>query len=319
MRLKSTILDSLIAKEAVTSKTAGFENHLRNAMEQLGYEHGSWELKTTPRNVLLLTGGADKKQYEELAELLKPDFNANYNGRHKGLVFGAVTPLFSKDLKFAEKKQAQVSNFAVNVKPTMLKLKNNERLSPEEKKHVNQYYLEVVATIPAMKNFAENIKDIMTKVVANKKLTPEENNKIVQFYLESLQHIASKIKLKKQAAEPVNLEKIMATLQKGLPNLVTTLNMSATQAESIFKVRKDQKNAHRAYKKLVFAANLVQESLTLIGKVKLVKEKPPEPAPAPEPKPVPAAPEAKPAPAPIPAAVPQKKKQQPQQSGEQLR
>jgi hypothetical protein len=226
MRLKSTILDSLIAKEAVTSKTAGFENHLRNAMEQLGYEHGSWELKTTPRNILLLTGGADKKQYEELAELLKPDFNANYNGRHKGLVFGAVTPLFSKDLKFAEKKQA---------------------------------------------------------------------------------------------AEPVNLEKIMATLQKGLPNLVTTLNMSATQAESIFKVRKDQKNAHRAYKKLVFAANLVQESLTLIGKVKLVKEKPPEPAPQPEPKPVPAAPEAKPAPAPIPAAVPQKKKQQPQQSGEQLR
>jgi len=203
MRLKSTIMDSLVAKEAVVSKSAGFENHLRVAMEQLGYEHGSWELKTSPRNVLLLTGGADEKQYKELAEKLKPDFNANYNSRHKGLTFGAVTPLFREDLRFKGKK-AQTQ-------------------------------------------------------------TP-------------------------------SLEKIMATLQKGLPGIVTTLNMSATQAESIFKAKKSQKNAHRAYKKLVLAANLVQESLTLIGKVKLVE---PKPKPAPEPEPVP---ETQPAPAAAPAA-----------------
>lgn len=72
---------------------------------------------------------------------------------------------------------------------------------------------------------------------------------------------------KKQAAIP-ELEKILVALKKGLPNLVTTINMSANQANRIV-TETGEKHAEKVYKKLIQAANLVQESLTFLGKIKI--------------------------------------------------
>ena len=79
---------------------------------------------------------------------------------------------------------------------------------------------------------------------------------------------AVKVASEKTAQETTStIEKILVTLKKGLPELVTTVNMSAKQANSIAELGGD-KHAEKAYKKLVTAADLIQESLTEVGKIK---------------------------------------------------
>jgi len=44
-----------------------------------------------------------------------------------------------------------LKNFIINVKPTMLKLKENKRLTEGDRKSIVQFYLEVINTIGEMK------------------------------------------------------------------------------------------------------------------------------------------------------------------------
>jgi hypothetical protein len=77
-------------------------------------------------------------------------------------------------------------DFIINVKPIIMKLKNNKRISKEEIGSLYQFYLEARSQLPGIRNFAENIKSIALKLKQGKSLTSSESNSFIQFYLEAV-------------------------------------------------------------------------------------------------------------------------------------
>ncbi len=70
--------------------TSGFENHLENALEQLNIPEKHWELRATNEGEVLTVDGFNEEKYEQLVKDLKPDFNADYDKKEKGLTFKEV-------------------------------------------------------------------------------------------------------------------------------------------------------------------------------------------------------------------------------------
>ena len=91
--------------------------------------------------------------------------------------------------KIDKVSESSYKNFALNIKPEMLKLKNGEKLSDEGKESIVQYYLEVGSTNPEMHNFFVNMKPTMMKLRNKKNLNSDEAKQVVEFYLESISTI----------------------------------------------------------------------------------------------------------------------------------
>ena len=83
------ILGVGVDKDFITL-TSGFDNHLENALEQLDIPEKHWELRAMNGDKILTVDGFNEEKYEQLVKDLKPDFNADYDKKEKGLTFKEV-------------------------------------------------------------------------------------------------------------------------------------------------------------------------------------------------------------------------------------
>lgn len=76
--------------------------------------------------------------------------------------------------------------FAKNIKPIFIKIKNNKKLTWDDIKSIMQYVIETRWQEPKLKNAFNNIKPILQKAIVNKTISKNEQNRLLQYYLETL-------------------------------------------------------------------------------------------------------------------------------------
>lgn len=81
-------------------------------------------------------------------------------------------------------------NFAINIKPVLLRMKNDENMEFSDRQTFTSFYVEVFKTMENMYNFAMNTKDLVLKLNEGENLNADERNRLIQFYVEAVNTMA---------------------------------------------------------------------------------------------------------------------------------